>query len=432
MDATVPSQLFNSVDSTIKGDTKKLKRHLETSLSGAWGTRMQHTMTRATMNGHSVNPQVLSLGQKDAQRVLEVYVRRSLSLNEGTLDKHKNRVRRWETTMGGNGRVRRASSDTSVDLGPPDKQDPKMASEPAQSESPAAPQGSSTELIKKHKKAAKKGKKTSFLKSVISLFSRKGNEEKEEKEANSEERLDASMPPESPSFPVTCLPISRSRSGQTSASQRSRRKSTLKKTFSFRSRVADEGIPKTPKKPSFLALRTTVHKPEAVSYAGPRQLYYEKLSEEMVRIVKEVKDIPDEPITSTTKKSSKVADKDEELIKKIVSILQSEGDLIDEKLKENVTMSNFFQRMNYSSFRELADQYVETETPSRRPQGNPPLELVKFAFALDFTAKVAGICNHTVSCVMGFGNQYLQDRFTQYQNSGNVDTVIAENLASPD
>ncbi|MBN3323073.1 B2L14 protein, partial [Atractosteus spatula] len=376
---------------------------------------MQHTVTRATMNGHSVDPQVLSLGQKDAQRVLEVYVRRSLSLNEGTLDKLKNRVRRWETTTGGNGRVRRASSDTSVDLGPPDKQDPKMASEPAQSESPAAPQESSTEPIKKHKKAAKKGKKTSFLKSVISLFSRKGNEEKEEKEPNSEERLDASMPPESPFSPVTCLPISRSRSGQTSASQRSKRKSTLKKTFSFRSRIADEGIPKTPKKPSFLALRTTVHKPEvAVSYAEPRQLYYEKLSEEMARIVQEVKDIPDEPITSTTKKSN------EELIKKIVSILQSEGDHIDEKLKENVTMSNFFQRMNYSSFRELADRYVETETPSRRPQGNPPLELVKFAFALDFTAKVAGICNHTVSCVMGFGNQYLQDRFTQYQNSGTV------------
>lgn len=39
-------------------------------------------------------------------------------------------------------------------------------------------------------------------------------------------------------------------------------------------------------------------------------------------------------------------------------------------------------------------------------------ELVKFAFTLDFTARVAALSRHTPGHILGFGNQYLKERFT--------------------
>uniref|UniRef100_K7F089 B2L14 protein n=2 Tax=Pelodiscus sinensis TaxID=13735 RepID=K7F089_PELSI len=71
--------------------------------------------------------------------------------------------------------------------------------------------------------------------------------------------------------------------------------------------------------------------------------------------------------------------------------------------------------ISYSSFKHLADVYVRKEVTAQGPEMSP--EELQFAFAVHLTAKVAGICNHAVNRIMGFGTQYLQDTFVQFSYS---------------
>lgn len=88
------------------------------------------------------------------------------------------------------------------------------------------------------------------------------------------------------------------------------------------------------------------------------------------------------------------------------------------QLKDNPTLTNFFQRMTYSSFQTLADAYLEKEAS---PTLNPPTvlptapELVKLAFTYDFTAKIARLSKQNVGHITGLGNRYLQERFEYKQ-----------------
>lgn len=74
--------------------------------------------------------------------------------------------------------------------------------------------------------------------------------------------------------------------------------------------------------------------------------------------------------------------------------------------------------MSYSSFQKLADAYLETEA---LPTHNPPTvlptapELVKLAFTLDFTARIAGLSKQNIGHITGLGHRYLQDRFKYQQ-----------------
>lgn len=87
-------------------------------------------------------------------------------------------------------------------------------------------------------------------------------------------------------------------------------------------------------------------------------------------------------------------------------------------MKDNPTLSYFFQQMTYSSFQKLADAYVEKEGSStqKTPTVLPTApELVKLAFTLDFTARIAGLSKQNVGHITGLGNRYLQDRFEYRQ-----------------
>lgn len=65
--------------------------------------------------------------------------------------------------------------------------------------------------------------------------------------------------------------------------------------------------------------------------------------------------------------------------------------------------------MSYSSFKNLADAYVNKEMTVTRPDTNP--QEIQFAFTVHLTAKVAGICSQAVNRIMGFGTRYLEDSF---------------------
>ena len=91
------------------------------------------------------------------------------------------------------------------------------------------------------------------------------------------------------------------------------------------------------------------------------------------------------------------------------------------QLKENPTLSNFFKGMSYPAFKKLADNYLEEETTpvqSQAPSLPRPVaapELVKLAFTLDFTARLAGLSRQNVGYITGLGNRYLADRFEYTQ-----------------
>ncbi|XP_058620267.1 uncharacterized protein LOC131532539 isoform X2 [Onychostoma macrolepis] len=143
--------------------------------------------------------------------------------------------------------------------------------------------------------------------------------------------------------------------------------------------------------------------------------YFEKLSEELELIVKEIQFSPKEdcaPLPSAASLGD-CSSSGDNTTERIISLLKQHGDIIDQKISRNKSVQDFLQKLSYSSFQQLADRYI-AQIPSPLPQTTDASpELVRLAFTLDFTAKVAGLCSQTVGRIMGFGYQYLQDSFTQ-------------------
>ncbi|KAJ8260437.1 hypothetical protein GJAV_G00182090 [Gymnothorax javanicus] len=379
----------------------------------------------STTRDTALQPQVLSLGRQDASRLLQTYVKRSLSFDgRGGSRKAQKKYRKWVPISEKTSGVRRHSSDSSVHLAAGVEEVAIECFKPALPESllerPVVPELESSAEHKQDDKLAKKGtkktKKPSWIRSFLNLFSRK-----EEKKSRSPERGGSFSPTDTLSPPESCLPVHGPPSGpdpltspQTHSSRHSKRS---RRRFSLRNRDTDQPR-RSLKKPDTLALSEPGTISDVVCVA-PTSLYYEKVSEELEKILKEVKDSPtdehhsiiDQNPESLRIKSAKEA----EILEKILALLKEQANDINEELKaNNGWLGSFFGTLNYSSFQQLADLYLESETPRQTAEGVPTApELVKFALTLDFTAKVAGLSSQTLGRIMGFGNQYLQDRFTQ-------------------
>ncbi|XP_022056333.1 uncharacterized protein LOC110955583 [Acanthochromis polyacanthus] len=333
--------------------------------------------------------QLISVPHKDTIRLLEVYVKRSLSMNDGFLgDKRPSKKEKWVTMAK---RHRRHSSDPSLHLaeGLSDEEigvfsvvEPPNSLPETCPEEPEKPK-------KKKKKKKKKTKKPSLWKSFVGLFSPKSSKDKEEDKEEDEE--DDSPPdmsePSAPATPVTLR-------------KKSMKRKSLRRRFS-KKRLSLIKI----NKPGKDLNPDDITGVEAVISVEPTYSYYEKVTEELEKIVHEVKDEA-KPLS------------DEEVLERIIALTKEQGDAINGKLRENPTLSNFFQGMTYSSFQKLADDYLQKEAP---PIHNPPTvlptapELVKLAFTLDFTARIAGLSRQSVGHITGLGNRYLQDRFKYRQ-----------------
>ncbi|XP_018957369.1 uncharacterized protein LOC109087610 isoform X2 [Cyprinus carpio] len=421
-------------------------------------------------------PQLLSVGEKDRKRLLEVYVKRSLSLNDGSQCplRQEQRSRKWVAIKERKTRDRKHSSDTSLKLtlqasisdediryeplaepqmdkketssekkskkwrgrGSLRRDDGSNASqksnskpkkkflildkgkeEGGQSIDSLSPQTSTvtagnmhsnvqenleTSVTERKDKVGKKTKKSTIWKSFLSWFS-KGNGEKEQNHQRTEEQLPLSHP----STPqISCLPLADPPSKgdiNLRRSKSTKKKSLLRRSLKWR-RSGDMSTEKS------------------VEIVEPTNSYYEKMSEELEKIVHEVKDSPadDNGTQITDQKGGNVSQEvsQEEVIRKIIQVVKQQGDLINIKLKESSTVTTFLNGITYRSFQQVADQYVQSEVPNKKTQ--PPVvapELVKFAFTLDFTARVANLNRQATGQIMGFGNQYLQDHFTHMSES---------------
>ncbi|XP_013863972.1 uncharacterized protein LOC106517596 [Austrofundulus limnaeus] len=325
--------------------------------------------------------QLISVPHKDTIRLLEVYVKRSLSLNDGSLGlKRSGKKEKWVTMAR---KHRRSSSDPSLFLANEIKPGDSEVFRAAESLSdvPEKP----PEDLEKSKKP-KKNKKPSFLKTFFGFFTRKNDEDSEEDPNDSAEVSVASE------AVTTCLPTP-----PVTLQKKSTRKSSLKRKMSKR----------LSKRASKLLNPADITGVGAVISVEPTYAYYEKVSEELEKIVHEVKEKEEVEVLS-----------DAEVLNRLIALTKEQGDAMDDKLKDNPTLNNFFQRLTYSSFQKMADAYLEKEaTPNHNPPPVHPTapELVKLAFTLDFTARIAGLSKQNVGHITCLGNRYLQDRFEYTQ-----------------
>eukprot|EP00062_Callorhinchus_milii_P016120 gi/632967091/ref/XP_007899787.1/ PREDICTED: uncharacterized protein LOC103183872 [Callorhinchus milii] len=364
-----------------------------------------------TQNGLSIRIRGL-----EPKKVLEVYVKRSLSLREGDIANRE--VKRRQTFP-----VKKSEKGTlSPARGQSSTQEELTISASKNRGSGEEASAAVSNCLSSEDgpgKDGKKGKKPqTFLGKFVSFLWKR----------RSEERKEAGCKGSKESIPDGCL-----QGGQNGGSRelfeghkhigtstgthkaKIRKRRSIRRVFSFKRSSTEEskgstprnvtGARKIPAKPTQLDLRDIYTPSNGQTDPKPEYLY-EQVSEEMEQIVR-----AHEPGVFKLKGSqtSSAADSaDDETIRKIVGFLRKEGDRMDAVLKENAEFSTFFKEMNYVSFKQLADQYVQTEVNTKTDR-NP--EVTRFAFTLDLTAKVAGVCGHAVNRIMGYGTQYVQDSF---------------------
>ncbi|XP_067863893.1 apoptosis facilitator Bcl-2-like protein 14 isoform X2 [Heptranchias perlo] len=406
-----------------------------------------------TENGLSVNMSGLK-----PSRVLEVYVKRSVSLREGGFTDKELKWRSLPAKIPQKITSRRNGpglSDPGIRCRAREREQNERESKTRGDETVPPVSNSSSveptvekEASKGRSKDGKKGKKsqTFFSKVASFLWRRKGDEKKDEGGKRSKE---SGLPPEEhPPAQNGEQPLADSQEPPEELAiahkpKSTKKKSSLRRVFSFKKNNFEvkgfgSGSPGTSKskavRPSQLDLRD-VCGPMHGKTDPDTECLYEQATEEVKRIVQTL-----ESSEGCENKGGSLAEELEtqgptetdKTIWKIVAILQNVGDHVDTELQGNSLLSTFFADMSYNSFKQLADQYIEKEVRSKVTQANS--DLVKFAFTLDFTAKVAGICSHQIKRITGFGSQYLQDAcwqlpsFSDQQETENN----TEKIPSPD
>ncbi|KAM4701799.1 uncharacterized protein O3C94_002679 [Discoglossus pictus] len=394
---------------------------------------------------------ILPLDRQEAKKVLEIYVKRSLSSCDKKTEKYQLLEKRRK-------KVQRSASDFHKSTGCQFTDRVKVIKRT---------EVNNTQEVEKHElvgdkmasdisedttdmhlpactdnaKGLQTMKKPSWFKNFLGLLFKKKEDKKEEKSMKCAE---GNVPLTSC---VTQEPSISSNDGfcRQNFKKRSSRKASIRKAFSFKKNATEEskggreevdsGCSNKLKRPTALPL-TNICKPSSRKGSKKeKDNYYNKVSVEIEHIVKE----SDDPSANSRKPSlggelnlEETEDHDV-LIKKIVSILQKQGDMWDRKIKENPTVSTFFRDISYNSFKQLADVYVEKEVKYNVADVTP--EDITFAYSVHFTAQVAGISSHPVNRIMGFGNQYLQDKFTHFsynRRAWSNNETLSDEALSPD
>ncbi|XP_043938012.1 bcl-2-like protein 12 [Protopterus annectens] len=117
------------------------------------------------------------------------------------------------------------------------------------------------------------------------------------------------------------------------------------------------------------------------------------------------------------------ADK-ENLIQRLVDILNQQAECVNKKLDEDVDLKRSLSRMSYHSFSRLADVFTSQVETSLESQGSTTPELAKIALTMELTRKVAGINSHAVQTLMGYSMQYMDMFVPWLQQNGGWENVV--------
>ncbi|XP_061205491.1 uncharacterized protein LOC133210265 isoform X3 [Neopsephotus bourkii] len=360
---------------------------------------------------------ILSLDRQGAKKVLEIYVKRSLSCCE-------NPKKPLQARGGGRGRkageLQRSKSDfckySCARHSPRKEQEdgPKaLGLDEALDDDSEAPREVSKEELEPKRKSTKnssQGKtQRTWFKTVLNFLFKKSPEDQKENVGQKAKEKDAKALHSSKSEGVKRATGHSSMSP--SPGRASKRRASLKKVFSLKKHTEEEkgetAAGARAKRPSCLPLRHV----QALATADEEQPdgYYARVSEEIGLIVQGSESQGSRACGCEEPPRPASTNGVDEAIWRIVALLQSAGDELDRQVKEDARLRTFFRDMSYSSFKNLADAYVHKEMTTSRSNVNP--EEIQFAFTVHLTAKVAGICNQAVNRIMGFGTRYLEDSF---------------------
>ncbi|XP_015506004.1 apoptosis facilitator Bcl-2-like protein 14 isoform X2 [Parus major] len=378
--------------------------------------------------GRQLSGKILSLDRREAKKVLEIYVKRSLSCHENSLVAKKT----LQEKGGGRGknmdRLQRSESDfctyPCVTPSPRKDQEERLKTpgpEEALDDGSKAPQEVPTEGLKDKRKSTKNssqsktqhsGSKPGWLKGFLNLFFKKSPEDQKENTGQKAKEKDVKAP--QGSKPEGARKHKVDSSTSPALGRALRKKPSLKKVFSLKKHGEEEraepGSGARSKRPSCLPLRHVLApaQPEAERPDG----YYTQVSQEIGLIVQGSESRGDGAGGREEPPQSPGPDGVDEAIKRIVALLRSAGDELDRQVREDARLQLFFRDMSYSSFKSLADAYVQRELTASRPNINP--QEIQFAYTVHLTATVAGICSQAVNRIMGFGTRYLDDSFAPY------------------
>ncbi|XP_035203316.1 apoptosis facilitator Bcl-2-like protein 14 isoform X3 [Oxyura jamaicensis] len=363
---------------------------------------------------------ILSLDRQGAKKVLEIYVRRSLSCCENS-QAAKERLQEGARRRARKAvRLQRSESDfckyscAKLSLKKDQEEAPKVLEleqalfEESKASAPGEASKEELETKKKSTKISSQGKtQRTWFKSFLNFLFKKSPEDQKENAGQKAKEKDAKTPYSSKTEGAR-KPRADSSMSPT-LGKAPRRRPSLKRVFSFKKYTEEERSEAgaRAKRPSCLPLWhvQAPAPPEAEQPDG----YYTRVSEEIGLIVQGSESQSSRERGDEQLPRSGGADGVDDAIRKIVALLQSAGDELDRKVKEDARLQMFFRDMSYSSFKNLADAYVRKEMTASRPNVNP--QEIQFAFAVHLTAKVAGICNQAVNRIMGFGTRYLEDSF---------------------
>ncbi|XP_073512066.1 bcl-2-like protein 12 [Phyllobates terribilis] len=128
----------------------------------------------------------------------------------------------------------------------------------------------------------------------------------------------------------------------------------------------------------------------------------------------------------TTDDRPAAEDKDE-VIRKLVALLQEQAVVINEKISKDPFLRNTLSRMSYGSFFRLAEVFtrdVEVEKDEACSSVSP--ELTKIALTMELTRKVAGINSHAVHTLMGYSLQYMDMFVPWIQKQGGWEKLVSD------
>lgn len=186
-------------------------------------------METDTQTHRPSNGQLILVPHKDTIRLLEVFIKRSLSLNDGTLgEKQSHRKEKWVTVQR---KQRRHSSDPSLHLidGFQDSEVGPFSAVDSETNEPET----IFEEPEKPTKKSKKLKKPSLFKNLFGIFSRKSTEDKSEDEDDPPDTLVVDKSEGSSDTLYNCLPTTPSSSQRRKSSKKKLRRRKFSKRLSI-------------------------------------------------------------------------------------------------------------------------------------------------------------------------------------------------------
>ncbi|KAM4652751.1 bcl-2-like protein 12 [Discoglossus pictus] len=123
---------------------------------------------------------------------------------------------------------------------------------------------------------------------------------------------------------------------------------------------------------------------------------------------------------------SQTAEDKEEVIKKLVALLQEQAVVINEKISKDPFLRNALTRMSYGSFHRLVDVFTnQTDVPVDEVGEAVSPELTKIALTMELTRKVAGISSYPVQTLMGYSMQYMDMFVPWLQKQGGWENIVS-------